>query len=45
MSLSLFSLGDSAISQLAPIEEGKSKSPPKRQITAKADATVVPEPR
>jgi hypothetical protein len=45
MTVSIFSLGDAAISQAAPIDEGKSKTPPKRTVLAKADATVAPEPR
>ncbi|HET9336584.1 MAG TPA: hypothetical protein VFO12_09290 [Sphingomicrobium sp.] len=45
MSLCQFSLGGAAISQSATVEEGKTRTPPKRQTQAKADATVVPEPR
>lgn len=45
MSLCQFSLGGSAISQSASAEEGKSRTPSKRQTQAKADAAVIPEPR
>lgn len=45
MCLSHFSLGDVAISHSAPVEEGNSKTPPKRLTQAKADAALVPERR
>jgi hypothetical protein len=45
MCLCQFSLGDSSISQSSSLTEGKTKTPPKRQALAKADAAVIPEPR
>lgn len=44
MILSLFSLGEAAISQTV-IGDGGKKPPPKRQVAAKADAVAVPEAR
>lgn len=45
VTLALFSLGEPAVAQGTPRNEGKIKTPPRRQAMALADRTLVPEPR